>query len=290
MALPKIALGTAQFGLDYGIAGLRKPSKDEIRKILSLAALNDIRLIDTAHQYGNAIDILGSFSKLIKKKKFRIVLKVPEIPDDINLWKMEDIRSVIFSDIARLKLEYVDTIMIHNPACLLRQGSDLVYDMIVNMKYLGFCKNIGVSVYDVHEMKSILGQYGFDVISFPSNIIDHRFVDKAVEYMSALRVEMHARSIFLQGLLLLPHNELMKRLSWEFKRVTRHISAKFEADMIKACLSYLRQSFPINHGVIGVHSVEQLQQIITTYNSIDSWYDFDSYAIKDLRIIDPRKW
>jgi aryl-alcohol dehydrogenase-like predicted oxidoreductase len=290
MALPKLALGTAQFGLDYGIAGLPKVSRDQVRKILSLAALNDIRVLDTAHQYGNALDVLGSFSDLIKKKRFRIVLKAPEIPDEINLWKMQDIRSNIFADIARLKLESVDTIMIHNPACLLRPGSDLVYDMIVNMKYLGFCKNIGVSVYDVREVKAILGQYGFDVVSFPSNIVDHRFVDKAVEYMSALRVEMHARSVFLQGLLLLPHNEFMKSLSWEFKRITRHISAKFEGDMLKACLSYLRQSFPINHGVIGVHSVEQLQEIITTYNSIDSWYHFDSYEIKDLRIIDPRRW
>ena len=108
--------------------------------------------------------------------------------------------------------------------------------------------------------------------------------------MSALRIEMHARSIFLQGLLLLDQHEMMKHLSWEFRRIKRLISARFKGDMLKACLSYLRQHFPINHGVVGVHSVKQFQEIITTYNSIDSWHDFDRYEIKDPRIIDPRRW
>jgi aryl-alcohol dehydrogenase-like predicted oxidoreductase len=290
MALPKLAIGTAQFGLDYGVAGIPKASKAEVRKILSLAALNNIKVIDTAHQYGNALDVLGSLSNLIKKKKFKIVLKIPEIPENINLWKMEDIKSQILTDISRLRLDRVDTIMVHNPHSLLRAGADLVYDMVVNLKFQGFCEKVGVSVYDIGDLKVILSHYGFDVVSFPSNIIDHRFVNRAVEYMSALRIETHARSIFLQGLLLLPHNELMKRLSWEFKRTTRLISMRFKGNMLKACLAYLRQQFPINYGVIGVHSVEQLQEIITTYNKIDSWYDFDAYAINDPRITDPRRW
>ncbi len=291
MAAPKIALGTAQFGLKYGIAGLPRVSKDQVRKILSLAALNDIKVLDTAHQYGNALDILGSLSNVIVKKNFQIVLKIPEIPEKVNLWNIQDIRAQIFSDFARLKLDTIDTLMVHNPECLMRPGCDLVYDMLVNFKYLGLCQKIGVSVYDVGDFRKIISDYGFDVVSFPSNVIDHRFVNRAVDHMSALRIEMHARSVFLQGLLLLSQNEkLPKKVTWEFLRVTRRIALQFKGDMLKACLAFLRQQFPINYGVIGVHSVEQLQEIITTYNNIDSWYNFDSYSINDQKIIDPRRW
>lgn len=290
MAVPKLALGTAQFGLDYGIAGHGKVTKDQVRKILSLAALNGIKVLDTAHQYGNALDVLGTLNDVITKQKFRIVLKIPEIPEELNLWKTQEIRAQIFTDLQRMKVDSIDTLMVHNPACLTKSGADLVYDLLLNFKYMGLCQKIGVSVYGIGELKTILSQYSFDVVSFPCNIIDHRFVNRMVEYMSALRVEMHARSLFLQGLLLNPHGNLLKRISWEFERVIRRISVKFEGDMMKACIAYFRQQFPINYGVIGVHSVEQLQEIITTYNGIDSWYDFDSYAIVDQRITDPRKW
>lgn len=290
MAIPKVALGSAQWGLQYGIAGHPKASKNEISKILALAALNNIKVIDTAHQYGNALDILGSLSHIIKKNKFKIVLKIPKIPENVNLWKIQDVKAQIFADFARLKTDYVDTLMVHDASVFLEPGADIIYDMIVNMKYLGFCRQVGVSVYDPNELKIILSRYGLDVVSFPANIMDQRFQNKSVEYMSALRIEMHARSLFLQGLLLMPHNQAMDKLTWEFQRVFKRIYAKFRGDMLKACLSYLRQQYPINYGVIGVHSVEQLSEIIQTYNGINSWYNFDSFEINDLRVIDPRKW
>lgn len=290
MDQPKIAIGTAQFGLEYGVAGLPKVSSFEARKILALAALNQIKVIDTAHQYGNALDVLGKCRKLIADKGFKIVLKLPEIPSELTLWKIQDIRDVILSDLLRLKVDSVDTLMIHNPICMLKSGADLVYDLIVNMKYLGFATKIGVSFYDLLEAKTVLSRYHFDVVSFPSNIVDHRFVDSALDFLSALRVEMHARSIFLQGMLLLDHNEMIKTMTWDFARARRNISIKFENNMLKACLAYLRQQYPINYGVVGVHSVQQLQEIITTYNQINSWYNFESYKINDMRVTDPRRW
>lgn len=291
LGLPKIALGTAQWGLEYGIAGHPKASKGQIKKILALAALNDIRVLDTAHQYGNALDILGCFHKIIKKHQFRIILKIPEIPKNLNLWMVQDLKSRILTDLVRLKVDYVDTMMIHNPQALIGSGADLAYDLLLNMKYLGFCKQIGISLYTPEELRIITHRYSFDVVSFPCNVLDQRFDrQQLIDYMLKLRIEMQARSLFLQGLLLMPYHVLMDKLTWEFRRVIKRLTLKFKGDMLKACIAYFRQLYPVNYGVFGVHSVEQFQAIITSYNEINSWYDFDQYEIRDLRVIDPRRW
>jgi aryl-alcohol dehydrogenase-like predicted oxidoreductase len=286
---PKLAIGTASFGLKYGIAGLKKVRAPEVGRILATAALNRIDVIDTAHQYGNALDVLGRYSDLIEKRNFRVVLKIPEIPATVTFHQLDYYRDLIFTDIEKMRLATVDTLMVHNDDVLLSRGGELVYEILLSMKQWGVCDKIGVSVYEPRSLKSIIDIYNFDVVQFPTNIVDQRFLSLGVDYMSAVGIEMHARSLFLQGLLLLPM-EGLKHLHRGHLGKIKKVSKKFGGDMLKACLTYLRQQFPINYGVIGVHSVEQLQEIINVYSSINVVCDFDQYAIDDKGLIDPREW
>jgi aryl-alcohol dehydrogenase-like predicted oxidoreductase len=286
---PKLAIGTASFGLKYGIAGLKKVRAPEVGRILATAALNRIDVIDTAHQYGNALDVLGRYSDLLEKRNFRVVLKIPEIPDIVTFHDLDYYRDLIFTDIEKMRLATVDTLMVHNDDVLLSRGGDLVYELLLTMKQWRVCEKIGVSVYDPRTLKSIIDRYHFDVVQFPTNFLDQRFLSLGVDYMSALGIEMHARSLFLQGLLLLPM-EGLKHLSRGHLVKIKKVSKKFGGDMLKACLTYFRQQFPINYGVVGVHSVEQLQEIINVYSSINVVCDFDQYAIDDKGLIDPREW
>ncbi|MDC1299943.1 aldo/keto reductase [bacterium] len=286
---PKLAIGTASFGLNYGIAGLRKVRAPSVRRILATAALNRIDLLDTAHEYGNALDVLGRFSDLIEKQKFRIVLKIPKIPTNVRFDQLEYYRDLIFSDLEKLRLPSVDTLMVHNDDVMLGKSGELVYDLLLSMRQWQICDKIGISVYDPRVLKNIIDGYHFDVVQFPTNIVDQRFLDLGVDYMSACGIEMHARSLFLQGLLLLPP-EGLKHISRFHLVKIRAVARKFGGNMLKACLTYFRQQFPINYGVVGVHSVEQLQEIINVYNSINVVCDFDQYAINDKELIDPREW
>ena len=139
---PKIALGSAQFGMSYGVNGSAQVPHIELGRILSLAALSGVKVIDTAHLYGTALSALGRYHKLISNRKFRIVTKVPRVPGQINFESIFKLKDTFLKDLRRLNQTSVDTLMIHDAQDLLRSGSDLLYDFLLNMKLLGLCDKI----------------------------------------------------------------------------------------------------------------------------------------------------
>jgi aryl-alcohol dehydrogenase-like predicted oxidoreductase len=290
MLEPKLGLGSAQFGLNYGIKSEGKVSHAQLGKILSTAALAGIDLIDTAHLYGNALTALGQHEKLIKSRNFRIVLKIPRIPGRIDFESIQKLRSIFLSDLKKLKVSYVSILMVHTSADLMRPGSDLLFDFLLNMKYLGLCDYIGVSVYYPYEIERISQRYRIDVCSFPVNIFDQRFNPTLLDRLKDRGIELHARSIFLQGLLLMASDDVPENLKnlidWQaFDQI-----GGLSRDRLGYCLNYLWQKEYIDYGVIGVNSNDQLNQIVQSYRSISLPIDFRRYASQSERLINPSLW
>src|SRR5947208_2581542 len=92
----KLALGTVQFGLDYGINNASgKVSIKDIADILCRAKKEKVVIIDTAQAYGNSEEILGN----IGVHEFDVVTKFTALGKETTL------KSTILSSLKRLKLK-----------------------------------------------------------------------------------------------------------------------------------------------------------------------------------------
>ena len=289
---PNLGLGSAQFGMEYGISNHAHSTVThaELGRILSLAALSGIRVIDTAHLYGSSLQALGRYHKLIENRSFRIITKVPPIRGYIDFDAIINLRSIFLNDLKQLRVGWVDTLMIHDAQDLLRPGSDLVYDFLLNMKLLGFCRRIGVSVYHPSEILSITKRYHLDVCQFPTNIFDQRFNLEVLKELKNRGLELHARSIFLQGLLLMDYDDIPRNLK-------RHVDyTKFRKlrglmeNPLATSLNWLWQNDLIDHGIVGVGSSTQLMEILTAYRKTLVSIDFQAFASTNQKLINPSLW
>jgi hypothetical protein len=288
MNFNKIALGTAQFGLNYGVKNTTgKVKKEDIESILSLARDNNINIIDTAISYGTSEKILGEIGVV----GWKIVSKIPQVPSDcidINGWFKKEIQA----SLRRLNLSSIYAVLLHKPMDLLTsQGKD-VFLGLVKLKEQGLVKKVGISVYDPKELDEVWKRYNFDIVQLPYNIIDRRMLTSGwLRRLYESGVEVHSRSAFLQGLLLMNQtNRPPKYDKWEGIWRSWDNWLKVEnLDALDACLRFVLNEAFISHSIIGVDSFSQFKQIIKTLNfdSISPPTDLFSY---DEELINPANW
>ena len=88
--LSDIILGTAQIGLNYGIANRGgKPSVAKSIELLETAFDEGIRTLDCAEAYGDAHQIIGSYHKIHPNSKFGIITKFTKVDENPTL-KVEE--------------------------------------------------------------------------------------------------------------------------------------------------------------------------------------------------------
>jgi aryl-alcohol dehydrogenase-like predicted oxidoreductase len=126
----KIGLGTAQFGLDYGISNpLGKTPVAEVRRILDATAENGVHVIDTASLYGDSEKILGQC--LGEHHSFHIITKTPQYNKSlINEENAEQLKKVFHESLARLKQSSLYGLLVHSADDLLAQGAALVLNSL----------------------------------------------------------------------------------------------------------------------------------------------------------------
>ncbi|MFT8321442.1 MAG: aldo/keto reductase [Bacillus sp. (in: firmicutes)] len=290
----KLALGTVQFGIDYGVTNkFGKTSSEEVAKILDYAK-GKISVIDTAPSYGTSEHILG----INMMEGFNVVTKTPHIhQDNITQADIEVVESVFFQSLNTLKLPAVYGLLIHNSNDMFKQGADKLFDKIHELKRQGYIEKIGISVYSQKEIELLTNQYSFDIVQVPLNVFDQRLVKSGtLKRLKEKKIEIHARSIFLQGILL---NET-SMLTNKFKELTPLLTNYFtdlknnQLTKVEGALSFIDSIEEIDQAIIGVDNVSQLKQIYRDYEKIQGTkgccVDFMKYACENENMIDPRKW
>ena len=284
----KFAIGTAQFGMKYGIANKSgQVTHEEIKNILSFCVSNNINTLDTAISYGDSENLLGKNGV----NDFQIITKLPAIPKNtknIKKW----INDSINDSILRLNVSNLYGLLLHSPLQLLEETGIIIYDELIKLKETGKISKIGISVYDPIELHKILKFYKLDIVQLPLNIFDRRF--EQTNWLKKLKengIEIHVRSIFLQGLLLMKPDERplyfskWKNLFYEYDNWL--FFNKYSA--IKACLNFALSFTEIDKIIFGVDSLTNLKQII---NSVDiSCENFpDNLISNELDLINPALW
>ena len=287
--MSRLALGTAQFGLDYGVSNQSGQIElSEIKKIFKLAKKNKIDLLDTAISYGKSEKIIGNFHS----DKFKIITKLPSVPKDcveIDIWVENNIRK----SLKYLNLKSLYGVLLHNPMDILENFGDKLIDALYKIKQKGLVNKIGLSVYDPLKFDQFLNLINIDIIQAPLNIIDRRLHSSGwLSKLNNAGVEIHIRSVFLQGLLLMPRKKIPKKFDrWSFlwdKWLSELEKNKFSA--IEACLSYPLSLPEVDKVIVGVNSVEQFKEIINTYQSKRFKLDLSFMKSNDQMLVNPYNW
>ena len=287
--LSRIALGTAQFGLDYGISNSSgKVKKKETVSLIKLAKDYNINTLDTAKVYGESEKILGE----LDVAHFNIITKLPPIPKDIRNMRLF-VNNSIKDSLKKLKTSKVYGLLLHKSSDLLEANGNELFQAISDLKSKGIVKKIGISIYDPAELEKIFSTFKIDIIQIPINIIDRRIYNTGwLKKLYEANIEIHARSIFLQGLLLLPKKKIpakFKRWSnltdkWHFKLEEKKNSA------LQICLSFIFSMPYIKYIILGVENTNHLKNIISTKLVKINNKDWQFIECDDENLINPSNW
>jgi aryl-alcohol dehydrogenase-like predicted oxidoreductase len=283
----KFALGTAQFGLVYGIANRDgQVPLSEVQQILQTARSVGVDFLDTAADYGESESCLGKLGV----DTFNVVTKLPAQIDkskSIEEW----VETCVHASLRRLNVSSVYGLLLHRSNQLLtKSGKDLI-NVINNLKASGLIKKFGVSIYDPSELDAVTQISIPDIVQAPLNVFDRRLITSGwLQQLHDRGVEVHTRSAFLQGLLLLPKSEVPKKFtSWSelFDRWFEWLDENSN-DPITACLAAVFDH-RISCTVVGVDSSRHLEQISTISQKINNQACLN-LDCDDLNLIDPSNW
>jgi aryl-alcohol dehydrogenase-like predicted oxidoreductase len=282
----RIVLGGAQLGLPYGILNNGEAMGDaQVAEVLDTAFELGINEIDTAIAYGNSEALIGAHGQ----GRFAITSKLPPIPDvcaDVQGWVGEQIAS----SLSRLRVTQLDALLLHQPSDLKGKHGENLFSAISQLKKNQLIKRFGVSIYSPQDLDGILGNFELDVVQTPFSVFDQR-INAQTERLSSLGIEIHARSIFLQGVLLSEKGRLPSYFDqWqpEFERFYDWI-AQNRLTAVEACVAFVINQPHISRIVIGALNTEQLLESVRALSRLGTTSPF-SLRIDDVNLVDPRRW
>ena len=285
--LNKFAIGTANFGNNYGIKNqFKKISFNETKKILNLASKRNIRYLDTAMAYGNSQKYIGQSIK----HRFKISTKLLPIPSncgDIGKW----IHYKINESLKELKSNSINTILLHNPNDLLGKNGNELYNNLMILKKNKIINKIGLSLYEINDIYKFLKKYKIDVVQTPFNLVERRLLkNNMMNVLKENKIEIHIRSIFLQGLLLMDSKSRLKKFK-KWNKLWNHYDnwlRETRLSNIQACINYVLSFSAIDRIVVGCDNHKQLNNILNLKkNKISAPENISS---KDKNLINPFNW
>jgi aryl-alcohol dehydrogenase-like predicted oxidoreductase len=284
----KIALGTVQFGLNYGIANAGgQVSPDQVARILYEARQAGIDTLDTAIAYGNSEQRLGELGV----QDWKVVSKIPALPESVGHvgdWVMLQVRG----SLQRIGVKQLDGLLMHQPSDILGPHGAEYARSLRQVRDEGLAKSIGYSINSPDELYALVNVFMPDIVQAPYNIIDRRLVTTGwMEKLADNGIRIHTRSAFLQGLLVMPDEA---RPIW-FDRWQPLLKAWSEAcaqsklSPLRLSLGYVLAQASIERVVVGVDSLVHMRQIINAAREPVNEV-FPQIESEDRELIEPSHW
>ncbi len=260
----KLSIGTAQFGMNYGICNTQGiVSIKEVRKIIKYCNSRNIHSIDTAQGYGKSHKILGS----LNLDNFQITTKISITKKN----KIKNLENFVISKIEKtlddLNVNQIYALLIHDASELRGKFGLSFYNILQNLKKKKKFLKLGVSIYSKKELDFIIRKYKIDVVNLPLSVANQEFFENSyLKKLKKKKIEIHARSIFLQGLLLSKYNRLPKKfkknkffLEWnEWIQMNNY-------NPLDASIAFVKKAKYIDKIIVGVDNFDQLKMIVKAY-------------------------
>lgn len=290
--LARFGLGAAQFGMHYGKFNRDgMPSRASARAILQAAAGIGLSCIDTAHLYGESEAVLGSCVNELDA--FSIITKTPIFPNGkIERQDAVKLRNAFYESLRKMRQKSIDGLLVHHAPNLLSDGGDILYEEMLGLKADGLVRRIGVSAYTGEIVEKIHQKFPLDFVQLPINILDRRLTRNGdLLRLSGFGIKIHARSAFLQGLLLATPDLLPGHFD-PVKNVLKAFHARVASSGMnpaQVALHYLLRLPEIEKIVVGVESLEQLKNIFEKFPD-EIEIDLDEFFTDRVEILNPALW
>jgi aryl-alcohol dehydrogenase-like predicted oxidoreductase len=282
----KLLLGGASFGNQYGVSNKTQIPEPEVHPILSQAFSSGFIGLDTAPTYGNSEKTLGTFD--LSTKEVFTKISIEAIASGIS----EGIASVKGS-LDRLKIRSLTGLTFHSSDAFL-SNPKTSKQLLKELLELELISSWGVSVYEPEEVSKVLEVANPNYIQAPVNILDRRFLGVNItKLLMDVGVSIQARSVFLQGLLLMPADQQPAYFSewYSLFESCKKVAHEQEISMLSLALNFVNEQSAVDKLVVGVNSLDHVREISHSLNSPGIQLGLDQIsAISDLRLIDPRQW
>ena len=284
----RLSLGTAQIGMNYGIASSHAGfTQNEVNLLIKFCRSHDITTVDTAVNYGDSEEKLGK----AKISDFEIITKLPSVPDNISnveIWA----RDQVLNSLERLKVSRLHGLLLHDPSQLLANIGKAILNALKKLKQEGLVKKIGISIYSPEDIDSLFNFESFDIIQAPFNIVDRRLhTSGALAKLNNHGVEVHVRSIFLQGLLIM---DSQRRPDYFFKWC--HLFSKWDNwikirqhNPLEVCIAFIKEFPEIHRCIVGVDDLKQLTVLNQIFSHSKSFIYPDISSV-DTGLVNPGSW
>jgi aryl-alcohol dehydrogenase-like predicted oxidoreductase len=285
--LSRLGLGTVQFGQAYGISNARgRVSAQDVAAILRQAAAAGLRTLDTAAGYGDAEDVIGGLTRLAQP--FRIVTKTIALKNGLDAVVARARKSV-----ATLGRERVDFLLVHSAADLMGEGGAELWKALLALRNEGLFGGIGISAYVADDPVALARKFRPDAMQVPLSLLDQRLIQNgALAAIKDLGVEIHARSLFLQGLLFLPEDKLPPKLAAAADHL-KGLREKFQeagTTPLAAALAFALDRPEIDVAVVGVTTPDEFSEIVQAATRPSPKLDWPSCALNDELVLTPSRW
>ncbi len=288
--ISRLTLGTAQLGMEYGIANKTgQPDNQKANEILLLAQESGINCLDTAPAYGTSQEIIGKFGG-----QFHISTKISGLKgSDIK----KEIGQSLNNTLIQLNQQKVGFCLFHSAADMNMEDGQPVREL-ATLKNSGLIKHIGVSTYTPEDIRQFLNYEELDTIQIPINLFDHRLINSGLleELVESHKI-IFARSIFLQGLPFMAQCDVPGHLADAIKPIIRlnAIARETNLSVEQLALAFVRDLEGISSLVIGVESPEQLNSNIKLMSTPPLSSDIRDELMSAFgeipeHIIDPSSW
>ena len=261
LELSLLMLGTVQFGMSYGIANKSgQPSYESVLDIMACACEGGINCLDTAAAYGTSEEVLGkALAELRIADKMLLVTKICRGLSACESTRAADAAAEesVARSLKRLKLDAL-------PICLLHAEADFRHiDSLLRLRDKGLVRHVGVSVMTPEATSTIVASGLAEAVQIPTNILDHRYTRSRIYERAEERgVALFVRSIYLQGLILMPDVEVPPQLAEIIPARHRLQALAKEAGMSLAELAmrYVLGLKGLTCALVGVDSSAQMRE------------------------------
>ncbi|CAE20272.1 conserved hypothetical protein [Prochlorococcus marinus str. MIT 9313] len=292
----QLSLGTAQFGLDYGVTNRTgQVPEDEVKSILLAAQRSEVRFLDTAQAYGDSESVLGRC--LDPDSSFCLISKLPAQTSDpytsvsVDAWEVSFQQTLI-----RLGCSKIDSFLLHQPADLLRPDSHFLLSWLSSLRKRSFVRRVGVSVYSSSDLDDLpLDQ--IQIVQLPLSLYDQRALhDGTISRLNGLGIAVHARSTFLQGLLLTPSEQWPAWIDPDFRLHHSSLEAfavEHNLTLLSLSLGFVQSCSQLEAAVVGVTTYTELMSLLAVWMSYSTAHPFGDphcWAWPKGRSLDPRLW
>lgn len=262
--MAKLGLGTVQLGIPYGVANRRgKPDRQTSLAILQRAEEAGITCFDTAGSYGDSEELIGEFFTKFPNTSCHVSTKISAFQTDDRVSIERQIREETELSLGHLGGK-IDYLLFHRAADLIAYG-DVAEKVLMPYQQSEMVQKIGVSVYTPEEASAAMAAYPIDVIQIPLNALDHRFLAPDIQAAFARRgVEVHTRSVYLQGLLCMDEGEIPPGLAGACAYIQQYskLCREYCVSQAQAAFTYVRDLGFVSRFFVGCELLEQLEKNI----------------------------